>query len=249
KSLDYLSSTRLFQGRLYILESALDIGYKHFEIISDPNPLELFSPFYEKYRSCGVSVLNEWPEIRIQSYRDREYEKYYSPCVTEGDFMSCGINIIEPILSERAYKALHEIISPYVEFLPIMSNEGTYITFKVLSVFDVSVLDLNRSELKWRPLSSDAIKRGEERRFASPWNYNRYADHFFLEEKIADTPIFQLREHGDSITFVTETIANCIKDNNLTGVNLYQVYPPEDKEEIRRKAYEKAMTRRKRKNN
>lgn len=234
---------------VYILECSLSEGYKKFKITSKPNPLDLFTPLWEKCRTQGVSIRNEWPEIRIASYRAPDQEKYYPPCTTEGDFMSCP-DFHEPVLSERAYEALHKIIEPCVEFLPLTSYEGNYVTYRVLTVHDASVLDLTRSELKWdvpRSIVSTKEKTGIFVNPSRPCSCYSFVDHFFYEEKIANTPIFHLREHSPAYTFVTDAVANCIKDNNLTGVKLCQVHPPQ-REELRRQAYEKMIARRQRKN-
>ncbi len=150
------------------------------------------------------------------------------PC---GDFPSLGCILV---FTKRAFDVLHSLISPFVEFLPLQSNEGEFVAFKVLRFVDA--LDCNKSDIEWFPrLKSDPP---DEPRVA-----RQIRKYVFHDAKVANEIIFRLPQSplSNGKVFVTERFIQTVRDYGLKGFRFTQVWPPID---LRQKFLEKRLRKR-----
>ena len=136
-----------------------------------------------------------------------------------------GIN--SGVLAERSLAVLHDLISPYVEFLPLTSPHGRFTAFKVLRFVDA--LDRHQSKIEWQPqLAKDVGK---------PRMARQIQKFVFHDDRIAEEVIFQLPEMplGTDV-FVTERFMRTVEQSQLSGFRFQQVWPPlDDREKFIRK--------------
>lgn len=143
-----------------------------------------------------------------------------------GDFPHFwGINF--GVLTERSFEVLHDLISPYVEFLPLTSTHGHFTAFKVLRFVDA--LDRQQSNIEWQPqLNKDVGK---------PRIARQIKKFVFHDNCLSQEVIFQLPEMPLSTEiFVTERFMRAVEQHHLMGFQFQQVWPSlDDREKFMRK--------------
>lgn len=138
----------------------------------------------------GNSLVNTWepPNIRIQG-KSKKLNDFIS-------WMLCA-----PVISEKAKSLLEPLISPYVEFLPLITLRGTkYFAVNVTHL--VKCLDFERSEICFAPDDPSYIL-----------NISRT---YFVENNLDTAPIFKTVEWPLHV-FVTPSFVDVVLANNLVG--------------------------------
>lgn len=189
-------------------------------------------------------VGERWPSPAVELMRDScksqaEPEGPSERAKPLGDFPHCwGVGINFGVLSKRALDSLHDLIQPYVEFLPLTSAAGEFTAFKVLR--EVDALDRERSEIEWFPQLKREIGKPRQARAIK-----RFAFH---EGALADEVLFQLPEmSAHTHIFVTQEFINCVDKNGLTGFRFTDVWPPADPAIERQKYLAKRQKKNRRK--
>jgi hypothetical protein len=204
---------------------------------------QFWDSFVEKEYGWGrKSVKSIWQPLEIElvdPYGSDYYECTGEPSTEFSDFAHC-YSISPPIYSERAVQILSPYLADSVEFLPLKCDDDIFYACKVLSIMD-NALDLEKSKIEWEPQTQ---KQKENK--VPPW-FRAIKEYVFNEDVIKDLLIF-IQEQEMLEIYVTQCFVDIVNEHGLTGGRFTQVYPPEDPNEIRRRAYEKAMKRRKKKN-
>lgn len=121
------------------------------------------------------------------------------------------------VLTQRSYDKLHNLLEPFVEFLPLSGpEEEAFFAFKVLRFVDA--LDETNSEIEWFP----QLKRD----FGKPRMARRIKKHAFREEILDKELLFripQMPTHNH--VFVTSRFIDAVCGNSLIGFNFLEVWP------------------------
>lgn len=156
-----------------------------------------------------------------------------------GDFPHCWGGIEFGVLTQRSFEALHELISPFVEFLPLINAGKRFMAFKVLRFVDA--LDHDGSVIEWFPqLQKDVGK---------PLRVRQIKRYCFIEDRVSEEVIFRIPEQpvGGKPVFVTERFVDAVKQHELTGFKFTQVWPHVDpRDQFMQKARERRQRRGKR---
>lgn len=197
--------------------------------------------------SDGDPVGERWKKLRVAYVSDRQLtgDDCESPECCEmarqdleesgkptGDFPKCW-GLVAPVLAERSYEVLRDILAPYVEFLPLESDDGRFFAIKVLNIVDA--LDVDRSQIDWFP----QLKRDQ----GKPRVAHSIKRHVFFEEKLADALLFRIPQcpYASGI-YATERFIRIVEESQLRGFAFDRVWPPIDE---RAKFLEKPVRRKK----
>jgi hypothetical protein len=140
-------------------------------------------------------VSNVWKPEPV-SGRVRPHNDY--PCV----------NLSIPAFSERAVKALHDLLEPNGELLPLVSKVGTYFAYNVTTVADI--LDHEQSEIEWYDDNRDIAM-----------DITRYA---FKPRKLHGLSIFQIVEEP-SRTLGSNVFVERVREHGLEGFEFKKLWP------------------------
>lgn len=143
------------------------------------------------------------------------------------------------VFTQRSFEALHELIRPFVEFLPLLGSGSQFTAFKVLHFVDA--LDRDKSKIEWYPQLKKDIGK--------PRHVERIKRYTLIEDRLVDEVIFRIPEQprGVAPVFVTERFVDAVKQHELTGFKFTQVWPFVDpREQLMRKYQDKRGRRGKR---
>jgi hypothetical protein len=203
--------------------------------------------WYDPYAPCKCDDDDdeEQDTDNDDDYQDDDkcdYSMQYTeiPATIIADFVSCT-SFYVPTYSERAVQILSPYLGESVEFLPLKCDDGVFYASKVLSIMD-NALNLEKSKIEWD------LQTQKDKENNVPPRIQSIKEYSFNEDVIKDLFIFIQKQKMLDI-YVTQRFVDIVNEHGLTGGKFVQVYPPEDPNEIRRRAYEKAMKRRKKKNN
>ena len=160
--------------------------YGSFEL-----PPQEFKTLDETKIKYGEKVSADWPKITLEFENNKKRIPdfpYFCP--------------IFPIFSERAVDALHDLIAPYVEFLPVevTNSEKKFVGVNVWTIYDM--LDLPRCEYRDRSLIG----------IVNPINYA------FKDDVLPDAPIFRVKETRNIKIFVSQEFRDIVESKRLTGL-------------------------------
>ena len=113
-----------------------------------------------------------------------------------------------PVLSQKAFSSLHEILAPSVEFLEVTSPQGNFVAFKVLNILDA--IDVSRSEITW---AKRLPKMGGEFEFIRSFKHLAFHD-----DRLGNAMIFrvpQLPLHNE--LFVAQAFVDLVENAGLKG--------------------------------
>jgi hypothetical protein len=235
---------------IYNFSPALDVGFKHYCLTDRDHKRFFGSSVWKKYIYGKSSVESDWQPLTMEwsdpnnprnwEEEGDEFFRYTGvPATMIGDFAWCP-SFTGSIYSERAVQILSPYLGESVEFLPLKCDDGIFYACKVLSIMD-NALNLEKSKIEWEPQTKKDKENNARRRFRAIKEY------VFNEDVIEDLLIFiQVQDMWE--LYVTQWFVDIVNEHGLTGGKFVQVYPPEDPNEIRRRAYEKAMKRRKKNN-
>lgn len=132
-----------------------------------------------------------------------------------GDFPHFwGIN--SGVLTARSFAILQNLLSPFVEFLPLHGVDETFFAFKVLRFVDA--LDEANSDIEWfHQLKRDVGKPRMAR------NIKKYVFHKELLDNEVLFRIPQMPTHNH--VFATSRFIDAVFDTNLRGFKLLEVWP------------------------
>ena len=155
------------------------------------------------YQFDGTPI-SHWVPISVET--DNE-----NSCVKLGsDFPSLIGHI--PIFSQRAADALKHILEPNGQLLPLDYNKGKYYAFNVTKLIDA--LDIERSDIV---------------RFSTGRIMDIIRYEFIANKLDKDLTIFKLLPTPTLRVFVTDTFAQLINSNGLTGFDLKPVWSTSEK--------------------
>jgi hypothetical protein len=142
------------------------------------------------------SVVANWETPRVEYLAGEDDE---GACKIEGDYPSL-IGALCPVFTQKSMAVLGDLLSPFGEFLPLASNDGTFNAFKVLKIIDA--LDEDKSEIRWHAQTKQSKQAGERR-----WVdiIQRYAFH---ENLVRDAVIFRIPQLPFFDVFVTDIFVN-----------------------------------------
>lgn len=181
---------------------------------------------HDRYCSIQMIIPDEMPGIRLkQEMRDNFREKslkdiwpakvkyqYLSKRTARGDFPYDFQSSPYLILSLRAADALRDLLEPEGEFYPIECDENPQLT-AWWPKRRLDALDKMRSEIIWF----------DEETKQKAVCIHRY---WFLEEKVGNTPIFQVKD--DYNYFVTDTFLRRVRERKLKGFGFRKLWSPEE---------------------
>lgn len=171
-------------------------------IVPDETPgIRLKQEMWDNFR--GKSLKEIWPaKIKYQ---------YLSKKNPRGDFIYDFQTSPYLIFSLRAADALRDLLEPEGEFYSIECDETPQLTaWWPTRLLDA--LDKTRSKIFW--LDEEQQRSSHVKRF------------WFLEEKIGDTPIFQVKE--DFNFFVTDRFLQRVRERKLKGFGFRKLWSPEE---------------------
>lgn len=160
---------------------------------------------FDRYDNLfGKSVKSMWQPLRIKILEGEE-------SLPKSDFPHLISGF--PIMSRRAKEVLHDLIAPYVEFLPLESSfGGEYYGINVLEEADA--LDEEASELK----------RFSDGRVMVVHKY------VFKPDAVEGKVIFRLPQFRARI-YVTDLFADKVREHGLTGLELNELWSATDSSE------------------
>src|SRR5690606_31418146 len=156
---------------------------------------------FDRYDNLfGKSVKSMWQPLRIKILEGEE-------SLPKSDFPHLISGF--PIMSRRAKEVLHDLIAPYVEFLPLESSfGGEYYGINVLE--EVDALDEEASELK----------RFSDGRVMVVHKY------VFKPDTVEGKVIFRIPQ--DNSIFVTDLFADKVWESRLMGLKLEELWSTTD---------------------
>jgi hypothetical protein len=116
-----------------------------------------------------------------------------------------------PVLSKKAVKCLKPLISENVEILPLKFKEGKYFAVNIITVLDA--IDYEKSEY---------ITFSDKKRIML---FDKYV---FIEEKVANIPIFKIVDEKRRDGFVSDEFKRIVEKNNLRGFKFVLVWDSEE---------------------
>jgi len=116
-----------------------------------------------------------------------------------------------PVLSKKAVKCLKPLIRENVEILPLKFEEGKYFAVNIITVLDA--IDYEKS--KYKTFS-------DKKRIMV---FEKYA---FIEEKVANIPIFKIVDKPIKSRFVSDEFKRIVEKNNLRGFKFILVWDSEE---------------------
>lgn len=152
----------------------------------------------------GKSICDIWRTPRVHPIKEKGF-----PDRPIGDFSTIGG--VTPVFSERAAIALHEILEPHGELLPLIAKEGTYFAFNVTTVIDA--LDEEHSTLV---------------RFPSSHKVMHVYQYSFHPERLCGATIFKIPQNLRSRVFVTEAFVDAVSRTNLVGFRFPRLWSDEE---------------------
>lgn len=180
--------------KVYKLSS--DLSFQSLEIESEDDYKE-FNQLYDNY--LGKSVKSLWRPLRIKVLEGDE-------SLPASDFPYLAPAF--PIMSRKAKEVFHDLIAPYVEFLPLQSSFGEYYGINVLE--EVDALDEEASELK----------RFSDGRVMVVHKY------VFKPDTVEGKVIFRIPQ--DNSIFVTDLFADKVWESGLMGLKLEELWSTTD---------------------
>lgn len=118
------------------------------------------------------------------------------------------VNLTIPAFSHRAVEALHDLLEPNGELLPLVSSVGEYYAYNVTTVADI--LDHERSEIEW--FNEGRVLALEISRYEC------------LPQKLSGLSIFRIVEMSSS-TFVHQVFVDRVREHGLRGFDFTRLYP------------------------
>lgn len=180
--------------KVYKLSS--DLSFQSLEIESEDDYKE-FDQLYDNH--LGKSVKSLWRPLRIKVLEGDE-------SLPASDFPYLAPAF--PIMSRKAKEVFHDLIAPYVEFLPLQSSFGEYYGINVLE--EVDALDEEASELK----------RFSDGRVMVVHKY------VFKPDTVEGKVIFRIPQ--DNSIFVTDLFADKVWESGLMGLKLEELWSTTD---------------------
>lgn len=180
--------------KVYKLSS--DLSFQSLEIESEDDYKE-FDQLYDNH--LGKSVKSLWRPLRIKVLEGDE-------SLPASDFPYLAPAF--PIMSRKAKEVFHDLIAPYVEFLPLQSSFGEYYGINVLE--EVDALDEEASELK----------RFSDGRVMVVHKY------VFKPDTVEGKVIFRIPQ--DNSIFVTDLFADKVWESRLMGLKLEELWSTTD---------------------
>jgi hypothetical protein len=138
--------------------------------------------------------------------------KVLDPEPSQANDFPC-ISLVIPCFSSRAVSALHDLLEPNGEILPLRCDTGEYFAYNVTTVADV--LDRDASVIRWLP--------GYSLRKIEPIIAEKI-EHYEFRSPVRDLAIFRIPENVTG-WYVTAVFADRVKAHNLRGFNLRKVFP------------------------
>lgn len=117
-----------------------------------------------------------------------------------------------PVFSERAVEALYPLIHQYVEFLPLICDEGNFYAVNVLPVLDA--IDYSKAQYQLFPGTKRVMYFGV------------YA---FRPEAVENYPIFRLTDEPLKKPFISDSVKNVIDKAGLKGMGAELVWDSNSK--------------------
>jgi hypothetical protein len=152
--------------------------------------------------------LSRSPTISAKFFWPDDFEVQYMLKKKAGDLGCVGAYLI---MTGRAADALHDLLEPHGEFLPVYcKKDHTLKLFRVMTR-PVGALDETKAVIKYL---DDEKKQ--------PFHVE---EHWFIEEKVKDLPIFKLPE--TPFTYVTEPFLERVRENNLKGFGFRKLWSSE----------------------
>lgn len=180
-----------------IYEPLVRTGYEWINALDEPD-YEVFLSFDGRARA-GI-----WNPVRVRRVRADESQDF-----RESDFPWLGSHAL--VLSQRAVKALREIIEPCAELLPLGTEDATELfVVNVLRVVDA--LDEDRSIVV---------------RFPSSNRIMRVTRPHFREADIRGLDMFRLPFRA-SPTYLSQRFVDAVAEAKLVGLEFLRVWPPAD---------------------
>ena len=180
--------------KVYKLSS--DLSFQSLEIESEDDYKE-FNQLYDNH--LGKSVKSMWRPLKIKVLEGDE-------SLPASDFPYLAP--VFPIMSRKAKEVFHDLIAPYVEFLPLQSSFGEYYGINVLE--EVDALDEEASELK----------RFSDGRVMVVHKY------VFKPDTVEGKVIFRIPQ--DNSIFVTDLFADKVWESGLMGLKLEELWSTTD---------------------
>lgn len=169
-----------------VLQLRADPFYQGFDFINREQRLI----FRELKKSLwGQPIGEKWKPIGVIVPKE---EQHLPKC----DFPELLPDV--PVFSRRAKELLTDLLVPFGEFLPLLTDTGEYYAFNVINRIDV--LNEKKSELERFP----------------DGRVMRVVKYEFYPEKIQDQLIFQIPQETTRI-YVTDKFVENVKEYNLTG--------------------------------
>ncbi len=111
---------------------------------------------------------------------------------------------VNPLLSERAWKTLSPLLSPFVEALPVVSQSHQHFyVLNVLSIYD-DIFDTDNSRFSFNKYSKS---------ISSVYEYA------FKNTSSIKSPIFKAKETMWIHTYLTDDFIKMVKEAGLIGLN------------------------------
>ncbi len=186
--------------------------YELSKIVDEPR-FEGFGIKDDTSSNVQRNLLREFLPGRLTS-RDWEAPRLatgWKPVLVEGRVRKFNdfpcVNLSVPAFSQRAIHALHDLLTPNGELLPIVSELGSYFAFNVTRVADV--LDWTNSDIRWntKPILASRIERYE-----------------FFQEKVESLSIFRIPEIPSNV-YVTDIFVSRVHETGLQGFDFIKVWP------------------------
>jgi len=149
----------------------------------------------------GTPLDKPWTPVEMEVFRDYNFNQNRP----SSDFPALASHI--PIFSNRAVKALEDILNENGELLPLNCAEGDYSAFNVTCMIDA--LDIEHSDLEF---------------FKSSGRIMNVIKYEFLNDRLANSSIFKLPQLPLMRVFVTDKFVERVQETKLTGFNFKLVW-------------------------
>ena len=179
----FLSINQTNMKNIYYFSTAAT-KYRNFEW-----PSQEFTDMEDARIKTGEKLSADWPKITLAFENDKKR-------IPDFPYFST----LFPIFSERAVDALHDLIAPYVEFLPVevANSEKKFWGVNVWTIYDT--LDLPRCDY-------EQIHR------------TFFIDTFaFKDDIFPEAPIFRIREISYLKIFIGQEFRDIVEKKHLTGL-------------------------------
>lgn len=173
---------------------------------ADMNRYQILVPIQENawdefQQFDGTPIDKPWTPVEMEVFRDDNFNKN----LPSSDFPALTKHI--PVFSNRAVKALEDILNENGELLPLNCAEGEYAAFNVTCMLDA--LDIEHSDLEF---------------FKSSGRIMHVLKYEFLKDRLANYSIFKLPQLPLMRVFVTDKFVERVQEANLTGFDFRLIW-------------------------